>query len=216
MRIVQLIESENSSPDFVTIMEAFLPFVQKELKLEGFPKIKLQLRLQMHDQPSFGRFVNEENTIYLALEDRHPLDVIRTFAHELVHFRQGQEHQLDADSGATGSPEENEANELAGVIMRNFNKQHPEFFDADAINLKEDIGRQALDYKRGTRYPDGKPIPDSLPPRYQPDFFPGVPKAQHCKNCNYFSPATKKCSKFSGQPIVRPTYWCAKWEKIKD
>jgi hypothetical protein len=137
MRILDLIESKNVEHDFMTVMNAFLPFVKKELNLTGFPKIKLQLRLEVEDQPSFGRFVDNENTIYLALEDRHPLDVVRTFAHELVHYRQNTEHQLDVNSGATGSPEENEANELAGIIMRNFNKHHPDFFNADAINLKD-------------------------------------------------------------------------------
>ena len=74
------------------------------------------------------------------------------------------------------------------------------------------VGKQALDYKRSNRYPDGEDIPESLPPRYQPASFPGVPKNQNCANCGYYSPETKKCSKFKGDPVVRPSYWCLKWE----
>ncbi len=74
------------------------------------------------------------------------------------------------------------------------------------------IGQQALDYKRSNRYPDGESIPDSLPPRYQPANFPGVPNNQKCSNCGYYDSSTQKCDKFKGEPKVRANYWCAKWE----
>jgi hypothetical protein len=130
-----LVEQVQDDADFMTVMQALLPLEMKELGIDGLPKIKLQSRLSVDEQPSFGRYVEEERTIYRALEDRHPLDIARTFAHELVHYKQGVEHRLEPDSGETGSPEENEAHEVAGVIMRHLNKAHPEFFDAGSINL---------------------------------------------------------------------------------
>jgi len=132
-----LVEEIQTEANFMTVMRALLPLAMDHLKLKSLPKIKLQAKLDVDEQPSFGKFVNDESTIYLALEDRHPLDIARTFAHELVHYKQGVEHRLDAMSGETGSPEENEAHEVAGIIMRNLNKKHPEFFNADAINLKD-------------------------------------------------------------------------------
>jgi Zn-dependent peptidase ImmA (M78 family) len=110
----------------------------KELGIDKLPRIKLELRIADNEQPTFGKFVNDENVIYLAIEDRHPLDILRTLAHELTHFKQGAEHRLDAKSGETGSPIENEAHEMAGIIMRNFNKLRPQYFNFSAINLKED------------------------------------------------------------------------------
>lgn len=77
-------------------------------------------------------------------------------------------------------------------------------------------GKQAMSYKRSNRYPDGENIPDSLPDRYQPASFPGVPANQKCSNCEYYETSTKKCSKFKGDPVVRPAYWCAKWEIYKE
>lgn len=77
-------------------------------------------------------------------------------------------------------------------------------------------GKQAMSYKRSNRYPDGESIPDSLPDRYQPASFPGVPSNQKCSNCLYYDTDTKKCSKFKGDPVVRPSYWCAKWELYKE
>lgn len=78
------------------------------------------------------------------------------------------------------------------------------------------VGKAAMDYKRSNRYPDGEDIPESLPPRYQPASFPGVPANQKCSNCSYYDTDTKKCSKFKGDPVVRPSYWCLKWELYKE
>ena len=77
-------------------------------------------------------------------------------------------------------------------------------------------GKAAMSYKRSNRYPDGSDIPESLPDRYQLASNPGVPKNQKCNNCDYFCTETHKCYKFKGDPIVRPTYWCAKWEPVKE
>jgi Zn-dependent peptidase ImmA (M78 family) len=137
MRINDILkEDKNNNPDFVEMLNNFLPLAMSALELTALPKFKLMLRVPDDEQPTFGKFVNDENTIYLAIEDRHPLDVIRTLAHELVHFKQGTEHNLDATAGETGSPQENEAHELAGIMMRDFNKAHPQYFNEPAINLE--------------------------------------------------------------------------------
>jgi hypothetical protein len=71
----------------------------------------------------------ETEQINLVVGDRHPIDVLRTLAHELVHARQREQDELDPGDGATGSDAENQANAAAGVLMRDFGKQHPEFFE---------------------------------------------------------------------------------------
>jgi pyrimidine deaminase RibD-like protein len=123
--------------DLPTMFKDFLPLVMKELRLSDLPKIKLELKLDDEEQPSFGRFVNNEHTIHLAIQNRHPIDICRTLAHELVHYKQDTEHKLDALSGQTGSPVENEANTLAGIIMRKFDKQFPKYFHMEPITIKE-------------------------------------------------------------------------------
>lgn len=84
------------------------------------------------------------------------------------------------------------------------------------ILTESQIGKKALDYKRSNRYPDGTDIPESLPARYQPSSNEGVPKDEQCGNCEYFCTETHKCYKFKGDPIVRPAYWCAKWESAEE
>lgn len=136
MKIVQLLEDTNTKPDFMKILREFLPFAVNELELSAVPKIKLHMKIgSVNDQPSFGSFNSETKIISIALEDRHPLDILRTLAHEMVHYKQNEEAPLQPGSGETGSPEENQAHELAGVVMRKFNKMHPEFFNSASITL---------------------------------------------------------------------------------
>ena len=102
----------------------FLPLAVEELGLTELPKIKPVWSLTS----TFGAFSPEENCIYFAVGDRHPIDILRTLAHELVHAKQRQLNMLDASSGETGSNEENEANSVAGVIMRKYSDQFPNVF----------------------------------------------------------------------------------------
>ena len=85
MRIVELVETSKHELDLMDGFRALIPLSMKELELDHLPDIKLELSLELDEQPSFGRFVQEENRIYLAIEDRHPIDILRTFSHELVH-----------------------------------------------------------------------------------------------------------------------------------
>ena len=116
-------------PSTMDALEDFLPFVMKLLKLDKLPRISVHKTIETGDQPSFGGYNPEDGTIQLALKDRHPADVLRTLAHELVHFKQDQQGELDEQSGATGSNEENEANTKAGIIMRHFNKRFPQYLE---------------------------------------------------------------------------------------
>jgi hypothetical protein len=140
MRIKHLIEQQKDPKKvFVKMMRDFLPIAMDVIGLKTLPDFKLEVRVSDTEQPTFGKFVNEENRIYIGIEDRHPLDVLRTLAHELVHYKQGTEHELATGSGRTGSPEENEAHMLAGIVMRYFDKAHPEYFDVETIDVKENM-----------------------------------------------------------------------------
>lgn len=65
-------------------------------------------------------------------------------------------------------------------------------------------------YVRPDVYPNGAPIPKSLPPSYQPASLGNAPAGQSCLNCKYFSFATRQCSKWNAQ--VKPRWWCEAWE----
>lgn len=134
------VESTNlKKNDLMSAFEKLLPIAMKVLDLDKLPKIKIEKYLTHQDQPSFGRFVNKTMTIHLGIADRHPIDILRTLAHELVHFKQLLNGQLDKDSGNTGSPDENEAHIKAGIIMRLFDKEYPEYFKSSDIDVNENF-----------------------------------------------------------------------------
>ncbi len=116
-------------PSTMNALQDFLPFVMQLLKLDKLPKIKIHRTIETGDQPSFGGYNSDDGTIQLALKDRHPADILRTLAHELVHFKQDLDGKLNDRSGMTGSNEENEANTKAGIIMRHFNKRFPQYLE---------------------------------------------------------------------------------------
>jgi len=104
----------------------FIKFACNELDIQEHPTIDVVDQVPDADGMTFGRYEAESKKIYLVARGRHPKDVFRTLAHELVHYKQDQQDRLNIESGATGSPEENEANARAGIIMRNYSEVNPE------------------------------------------------------------------------------------------
>jgi hypothetical protein len=128
MKIKQLLSESKLSPE---LLRQFLTHCSEELALDSLPKIQLVTdKSYSITHKSFGGYSPDTKSIILAVSGRHPVDVFRTLAHELTHYKQDLEGKLDKeDVGQTGSPEENEANAVAGIIMRNFGRQNPEVFE---------------------------------------------------------------------------------------
>ena len=115
------------------ILHDFIEFAADKLELTEFPEFNFSTgheRSVAHS--SFGGYGGGK--INITISNRHINDVLRTLAHEMVHFKQDLNHELDGpDPGATGSPQENEANAQAAVILRAWGKKHPELFALPAI-----------------------------------------------------------------------------------
>jgi Zn-dependent peptidase ImmA (M78 family) len=108
------------------LLPNFVKFALEELQINEHPRIDVVDQVPGADGTTFGCYNPEQKTIYLVSKGRHPKDVFRTLAHELVHYKQDLQGQLGVESGATGSEEENEANATAGVVMRNYSQENPE------------------------------------------------------------------------------------------
>jgi hypothetical protein len=72
----------------------------------------------------------------LYVKNRNVADILRTLAHELVHRKQDEEGKIDYNSGETGSEVENEANAMAGVLLRDFGKTHENIYEGLKKNTK--------------------------------------------------------------------------------
>lgn len=79
--------------------------------------------IQNGTQKTFGYFDPRDNKIVVCIKDRHPTDVLRTLCHEMIHLAQGNIRELTAEDGVTGSDIENEANALAGILLRLWNQE---------------------------------------------------------------------------------------------
>jgi hypothetical protein len=125
--------------DMMAMIRKFLPLAMKELELKQLPHIVIQNSIETHDgQATFGQFVNDEEKIYLGIQNRHPVDILRTLAHELTHFKQHTRGEIHQGAGETGSPIENEAHVKAGIIMRHFNKKYPDAIHSKSLELNKD------------------------------------------------------------------------------
>ena len=133
MKVTEILTEGLQKRDTYKILHDFIRFAAEHLELKQLPKFDFifdtERAVQRH---SFGGYGGEH--INISVANRHIMDVCRTLAHELVHFKQDLNHELDGpDPGATGSPQENEANAEAAVIMRNWGKKHPDLFAKESI-----------------------------------------------------------------------------------
>lgn len=117
--------------DFETIVHNFIPFAKKELKIKQLPKIHFISSSKFAKKiAAFGRI--KDNRIVIDIENRHTMDILRTVAHELTHY--SQHLRGIHGKGAVGSPTENEANKIAGIIVRKFAQAHSGLFTLPSVN----------------------------------------------------------------------------------
>ena len=116
---------------FNSILKKFIVFLKRELGLT------IDIPYILIDDPDFSKknrafgMMNSDGIVYISIINRHPLDILRTVAHEVVHYKQSIKRV--AMNPNPGSPSENEANAKAGEIMRKYGKLHPELFDLISI-----------------------------------------------------------------------------------
>ena len=114
---------------FDLILRRFQIFLKRELRLTyDIPVILVDDADFAKRISAFGE-ISKENIIHLSIINRHPMDILRTLAHEYVHYKQHMEKGLDRKSSHAGSPIENQANAKAGELIRKYGQLHPELFD---------------------------------------------------------------------------------------
>ncbi len=111
----------------------FINHAKDHLGLKELPKVELvNDKKAAQENASFGGYYPGEKTIRVNIAGRHPVDILRTLAHEMVHYRQDLDGQLEdvAMAGETGSTFENEANSEAGIMMRNYGRSKPSIYES--------------------------------------------------------------------------------------
>jgi hypothetical protein len=111
------------------ILKRFQVFLKRELQLNyDIPVILIDDSDFAKRISAFG-MISSDNVIHLSVINRHPMDIMRTLAHEFIHYKQYIETGKHSMSPHAGSSTENQSNAKAGELMRKYGKMHSELFD---------------------------------------------------------------------------------------
>jgi hypothetical protein len=123
------INSNNENSTIKKYLEEFADYCYGVLDLNNKPLIKVITDDSYVEQnKSFGGYSPTDNVIYISINKRNLADVMRSLAHEIIHSKQNEQGSLSAEDGNTGSEIENQANAVAGIIMRHYGQLKPEIF----------------------------------------------------------------------------------------
>jgi cytidyltransferase-like protein len=115
---------ESNKEENEKILKDFVKYCVSKLKLKETPNIEFVDDRFAEQKRALGAYDPQTKTIVVVTQHRMIADIMRTLAHELVHRKQdelGLIKNAEAN-GKTGSPTENVANAVAGIIMRNYGK----------------------------------------------------------------------------------------------
>ena len=118
--------------DKLTLLKHFIAFCKKELNIQSLPKISMiKDRSFVEQNRSFGEYNPQTMTAKVFYSGRNLADVCRSLAHELCHHRQNELGMIYDEAGNTGTDIENDANAMAGVLMRDYGKLNLNVYDLD-------------------------------------------------------------------------------------
>jgi hypothetical protein len=110
------------------VMAAFVNFAKKELGIDD--GIKVALAYERTPDITTTAYYNLSGFVKIYVKDRAIIDVMRSVGHELVHHKQNIDGRLkdSVKDGEDGSEIENEANAVAGILIRKWGKMYPELY----------------------------------------------------------------------------------------
>lgn len=130
---------KRATPKFHNMLkkiQQFVAYASEKLQLSTPPKVKV---IQPTDNmTSLGHFEPDTQIVNIVIKGRLLADILRTVAHELVHAKQYEMGQITnpAIDGATGSSIENQANAVAGVLMRQYGQENTDIFLAEHLLME--------------------------------------------------------------------------------
>jgi Zn-dependent peptidase ImmA (M78 family) len=126
---MRLFEFDNHSSK-VESLKQFVGWAIDRIGIENAPKIKFGTdRDQVRDRRTFGS-TSGSGDIWVHIANRNTADIMRTLMHELIHHKQFE--QGTAHGAMTEDEEqyiEDEANAIAGRLMREYGKKHEDIYE---------------------------------------------------------------------------------------
>jgi hypothetical protein len=149
MGIISEGESQFDSSEKKTI-DDFVDFVKKELNIKNDVEVKLQndkdgiktTAVYKYEDGNEKEIENSEIRVFTL--GRALVDVLRSIAHELVHHMQNEKGDLEGKVSNVGGPIEDEANSVAGEMIKKYGLKDPEIYgDKEEMGEQEDGGGDA-------------------------------------------------------------------------
>jgi hypothetical protein len=124
------------------MLQQFARWAIDQLGITGSPKIRYSNdKDQVDSLRTFGS-TKPTGEIWVYVGDRNTADALRTLCHELCHYHQfetGTAHEQMTDEQHLAI--EDEANALAGRMMRDYGKQHVEIYEGRTGSIQDDVAR---------------------------------------------------------------------------
>lgn len=111
------------------ILIEFVKFVKDELKLKKVPEIRVESNRNHIKTTANYNYTLPEKIIRIYGKDRALVDIMRSLSHELQHHKQWEDGRLKVKPADIGSEEENEANAVAGIMIKKFALKNPNIYD---------------------------------------------------------------------------------------
>jgi len=136
--LMNINEGEASFPsDEKQHLERFVEFVKKELNIENDINIRYQTdkdgikTTAVYKYQDGGDEEFEQSEVRVYTKERALPDIMRSVAHELVHHQQNERGDLEGKISNVGGPIEDEANAVAGQLLKKYGIDHTEIYGGE-------------------------------------------------------------------------------------
>jgi hypothetical protein len=126
--------SNQNNPDIRERLAGLYSYMAKRLQIKSVPKLVLCNNFSNASQPfgKTGYYDHQNNAIKIYTTKRHPTDILRSFAHEVIHHWQNEQGQLEKQTDQEGYAQkdshmrkkEMEAYLLGNIIFRDWQDEN--------------------------------------------------------------------------------------------
>ena len=145
--LININEGEATFPsDEKQHLERFVDFVKKELNIENDVNIIYQTdkdgikTTAVYKYQDGGDEEFEQSEVRVYTKERALQDIMRSVAHELVHHQQNERGDLEGKISNVGGPIEDEANAVAGELLKKYGIDHPEIYGGEVEMSEQEEG----------------------------------------------------------------------------
>jgi Zn-dependent peptidase ImmA (M78 family) len=125
IKIAQQEVNESTLSDHEDQLRDFVKWTCDKLKIKKMPRLEFQDSKESGDQKKTAHFDMQDGMIWIYTGNRNLADIMRSVAHELTHYKQDEKGQVSSDQSYPGSPIEQQADAVAGYLMKLYLDKEP-------------------------------------------------------------------------------------------